>query len=57
MMEEVRIDEGNFDWIVGEDEDGNIWVRPSLEWKDGEVYEWLRDGQALYNVLTRAGEL
>ena len=57
-MEKTSVDMGNIDWVVYEDEDGNVWIRPSISWTDGEVYESLRDGQdIIYTVLKQAGKL
>jgi len=39
MKKTTRVDWGNFDWVIGKDADGHIWIRPSLRWDDGEVYE------------------
>jgi len=53
MVEEKIIDTGNIDWKVKE-ENGDIWITPSVSWEDGEVYETMRDGQReIYNVLSR----
>ena len=58
MSDTQRIDMGNLDWVVMEDGDGNVWIRPSIAWKDAEVYETLRDGQEeIYGVLERSGKL
>jgi hypothetical protein len=55
-MNETHIDVGNFDWIVAEDENGNYWVRPSLDWKDGEIYESLRNGQFMLSQVMQVIE-
>jgi hypothetical protein len=52
-MQETQIDVGNFDWIIAEDSDGNVWVRPSLDWKDGEVYESFANGKSVYKTWVR----
>ena len=56
--ETKRIDMGNTDWFVKVDSDGNVWIRPSLGWEDGEVYESLRNGQdMIYELLRRSDVL
>lgn len=56
--EEIRIDQGNFDLVIKEDENENVWVRPSLSWEDGGVYESFRDGQRMiYSSLKKAGKI
>jgi len=57
MSDEQIIDGGGVDWLVKEDVDGCVWITPALRWEDAEVYEWLRDGQALYDILERADKL
>jgi len=54
---EEQVDAGNFDWYFKTDDDGNVWITPSLGWEDGEVYESVRDGREIYWALERADVL
>ena len=49
-------DEGNFDFEARVDENGRVWLSPSIGWQDAEVYEWLRDGQRLCSIADKARE-
>jgi hypothetical protein len=51
MKNKQRIDKGNFDLVFAQDDDGRVWVRPSLGWDDGEVYEAFRQRQLIHNTL------
>jgi len=54
---EEQVDAGNFDWYFKTDDDGNVWITPSLRWEDGEVYESVRDGRGIYSALEQADVL
>jgi hypothetical protein len=49
-------DEGNFDFEARVDDNGRVWLSPSIGWQDGEVYEWLRHGQRLCSIADKAQE-
>ena len=49
-----EFDEGNFDMVAKVDGDGRVWFSPSLPWTDGEVYEWLNNGQRLSSMAERS---
>ena len=47
-------DEGDFDFEAKVDDDGRVWLSPSVGWDDGGVYEWLRHGQRLCEIADKA---
>jgi len=45
---------GEHDWYIFVDENGNRWIRPSLDWNDGMVYKSkFTMGDEIYNVLEK----
>ena len=51
MSDETCVsDEGSFDFEARVDDDGRVWLSPSIGWDDAEVYEWLRHGQRLCDI-------
>jgi hypothetical protein len=51
MKNKQRVDMGNFDLVFVKDDDGRVWVRPSLGWDDGEVYEAFRRRHFIHDIL------
>lgn len=51
MKTEQVVDVGNFDLVIATDDDGQVWVRPSLGWDDGEVFEAFRQRHLIYDAL------